>query len=185
MANSIADSDRELLARAAELQRPLRRAAAVAHANGLGLVIFGALTLCVSVLDPDVPGLLLGAVVLWAGLAERRAALRLLAAERRAPRDLARNELVLLAAIAVYAVARLTVLRPSAEEWQSTLEAVMTTEEAAELWDSAVDAGFGMVLVVALAYQGSLARYFWRRQADLERFLNAVPEWAREVLRGL
>jgi hypothetical protein len=177
--------DREALRRAAELHRPLSRAAAVARVNGLSLAIFGGLTLVVSVVGLDPVGLMLGAVVLWVGLAERRGAKRLLAAERRAARELARNELVLLAAIVVYGILMLTVLRPDVAEWQAALEGVLPKAEAQQLIEASVTATYGMVLVVALAYQGSLARYFWNKEPELERYLAEVPPWAREVLGDL
>jgi len=182
MDNTSEPQQREL-ARAAELGMPLRRAAKIARANGTGYAVFGVLTILLS-LGGSITGLLLGGCLLAVGLAQRRAAPRLVAAAQDSPRILARNELLLLAAIIAYAVAQMTVLRAN-----TSAELEMLGESAgidvADLVDAMVRVVYGTVVVMSLLYQGGMALYFLRRAPLVERNAREVPEWARETLAKL
>jgi hypothetical protein len=171
------------LARAADLGAPLRRAAKLARANGLGYAIFGSLTILLS-LPRDAAGLLLGACLLAVGLAQQRTAPRLVAGDSIAPGLLARNELLLLAAITGYAIAQMTILRAS-----SSAELEMLGDSAgvdvAGLVDAIAGAVYGSIIVISLLYQGGMALYFRRRAPLVERYAREVPEWARATLAKL
>jgi hypothetical protein len=182
MSNPLSAQDQELLGRAAELYRPLARAARIAHVNGSGFVIFGGLTLLVALFEPDYVAILLGACVTAVGIDERRAGDRLSAADPAAPRRLARNELLLLAAIAVYGLLKLTLLRPDGEELERTFGRALPELDVGGLVDSMTTATYATVIAVALLYQGGLARYFARKRADVDRFNAEIPEWARKVV---
>jgi hypothetical protein len=177
------ESQQRELARAAELGQPLRRAAKLARANGLGYAIFGVLTILAS-LPSDLAGLLLGACLLAVGIAQQRAAPRLVGGDESAPGALARNELVLLAAISAYAIAQLTFLRA-----HGSAELEMLGDSAgvdvAGLVDAIASAVYGSVIVISLLYQGGMALYFRRRVALVERYAREVPAWAREALAKL
>ena len=171
------------LSRAAELGAPLRRAAKLARANGLGYAAFGLLTI-LSSLPFDVAGLLLGGCLLAVGIAQQRTAPRLVAGDHASPRLLARNELLLLAAITAYAVAQMTILRAN-----TSAELEMLGDSAgvdvAGLVDAIAGAVYGGVIVVSLLYQGGMALYFRRREPIVERYAREVPEWARATLAKL
>jgi len=185
MPNPLTEQDRELLARAGELHRPLARAARVAHSNGTCLAIFGALTILVAMFGPDFPALLLGGCVLWVGIAERRAGARLRNADPAAPRLLARNELILMGAIALYGMLKLTLLRPTSESLEKLIGDSASGIDVKELLDSMTTAVYATVIIVALVYQGGMARYFSRKRPDVERFNAEVPHWARAVIEGM
>lgn len=178
-------SEREQLARAAELHRPLARAAKLARANGTGYVVFGVLTWMFSLSDMDNAALLLGIALLAAGLAERRAAARLAGADPEAPRKLAQVEVMLLVSIAIYCILKLTWLRPDGHEISSTIQDAVPDVDVKAMLDASITAFYGLVLAISLAYQGGMARYFSRRAADVARFREEVPDWARDVIRGL
>ena len=79
---------------------PLKRAARLGRANGLGYVVFGGLSLLLSISsNPDWIGLLIGAVLIGAGLVERSQAKRLGQGDPVAPTRMAQAELALLGAI--------------------------------------------------------------------------------------
>ncbi len=91
--------DRAWLPRAAELHRPLARAAKLGMGNGMGYAVFGGLSLVFALPGWDMIGLILGAVLLGVGLYERTQSKRLLQADIAAPLRLAGGELLLLGAI--------------------------------------------------------------------------------------
>lgn len=171
------------LARAAELGAPLRRAAKIARANGLGYAVFGVLTILLS-LPAGIAGLLLGGCLLAVGIAQQRMAPRLVGGDRGSPLALARNELLLLGAITAYAVAQMTILRAN-----TAAELEMFGDSAgvdvAGLVDEIASAVYGSVIVVSLLYQGGMALYFRRRAPLVERYVSEVPGWARETLAKL
>lgn len=183
--------DRAALQRAAELQAPLRRAAAVARSNGTGYAVFGVLTLLTSLLfSPlppplaDVPALVVGAVLLGVGLSARGLARRLRQGEAAAARTLARNEALLLLAIAAYCVLSMTVLNP-ADALDEQLAAAGLGKDYGGLADSLSRLVYGTMLCVTLAYQGGLALYFHRRVAAAQAYRDEVPDWARQAVEAL
>jgi hypothetical protein len=171
------------LARAAELGAPLRRAARIAGANGLGYAVFGVLTILLS-LPAGIAGLLLGGCLLAVGVAQQRTAPRLVGGDRGASVALARNELLLLAAITVYAVAQMTLLRTN-----TAAELEMFGDSAgidvAGLIDTIAGAVYGSVILISVLYQGGMALYFRRRGPVVERYVREVPGWARDTLAKL
>jgi len=171
------------LARAAVLGAPLRRAAKLARANGLGYAVFGALTILLS-LPLDVAGLLLGGCLLAVGISQQRTAPGLVAGDIAAPGLLARNELLLFGAITGYALAQMTFLRAS-----SATDLEMLGDSAgvdvAGLVDAIAGAVYGGVILTSLLYQGGMALYFRRRTPIVETYAREVPEWARATLAKL
>ena len=175
--------ERELLALAAQLHRPLARAARLARSNGMGYAVFGVLTALLS-LD-DVTGLALGLVLLGVGLWERHHARRLLAGETDAPDRLALGEFALMIAICLYAALKLTVLRTSGAELEAQLGAGASDLGIAGLTDALTSMTYSIVIAVTLLYQGGMALYFRRRGPLLLDYLSQTPGWAREVVAGL
>jgi hypothetical protein len=171
------------LSRAAELGAPLRRAAKYARSNGLGYAVFGVLTMLLS-LPLDLPGLLLGACLLAVGVAQQRTAPRLVAGDPASPQLLARNELLLLAAITAYAVAQMTFLRAGMSSELETL-GDSAGVDVAGLVDTIAGAVYGGVILISVLYQGGMALYFRRRGPIVERYVREVPGWARETLAKL
>jgi len=179
-------ADRELLLRAAEVRRPIARAARIAAGNGLGYAIFGGLSLAFAMTDWDLIGLALGAALLGVGLFARAQAARLLRGDAAAPLQLARGELVLLGALVLYAVYGLLVPSTGMAELQHQLgnskqyglDIVRLEKLVRTTW-------YGIVLATTLLYQGGMARYFLRRRTDVARYLDEVPDWARRFVESM
>ena len=178
---------RSQLELAVALHRPLARAARLARSNARGYVLFGALTLVVAIafgLDPL--GLAIGAIVTGVGVAQLRATRRLQHADASAPRALARNELLLMGAIAGYAVLKLTLLRETGADLEAQLgDTGALGIDIGELAESMNSLVYSTVLAVTLLYQGGLALYFLRRRPALERYVAETPEWARTTVESL
>ena len=181
MSDPLSEQDKDTLAIAAELHRPLARAAKVAHGNGGWLMVFGGIGLLLGLMGPDWVSLLLGGAGVAVGFLERRGAERMRRADPEAPRLLARNELVLMGILVAYGVLLLTVLRGSNELEQAVGGSVPGLDVKA--MTDAITKAFGATVIgVPLLYQGGMARYFLRKRRDVERFLAEVPEWARDVV---
>ena len=179
-------ADRALLARAAELHRPLARAARSGRWNGLGYAVFGCLSLLLASMDLDMVGIALGAFLLAVGLGERAQAARLLRADGVAARRLVQLELALLGAIALYGILGLTVLPSSGEALQRQLHGLGGSGVDIRRLAHSIDrAWYASVIAVALLYQGGMALHFHRRRRDVERYLREVPAWARDVVQSM
>jgi len=178
--------EHEQLRVAAELHRPLARAASLGRKHGMSLALFGALTLALSALGPDYVGLSIGAVVLATGLVEWRVAPRLVHADASAPRILARSECTLLAAIVVYCLLQLTTARSSGEELARQVGGTGDLGiDVAEMAESFTLLVYVTVMAVALAYQGGMALYYLRRRAMIATYQEQTPEWARKIVEAL
>ena len=181
-------ADQAALLRTAELHRSLARAAALARANATGYVIFGGLSMFVAAPGLDVLGLAIGALVTGVGVAQLRAAAGLQRAEARAPRALARNELVLMGGIVVYCVLQLTVFRTSSAELEKQVGALgdlgldVDFDELADAFTTTLYCAF---LLVTLVYQGGMALYFRRRGPMVASYLAESPAWARTTVETL
>ena len=178
--------DRAWLARAAELHRPLARAAKLGMGNGMGYAVFGGLSLAFACMDWDIVGLMLGAVLLGAGLHERAQSRRLLQADTAAPLRLARGELVLLGAFLLYGVLGLTVLPGASDVLQQQLGGAKAMGlDVQKIANSISTIWYATAIAMSLLYQGAMARYFLRRRSDLTRYLEEVPAWARELVQSM
>lgn len=184
--HSMTAADQQALRAAAELHRPLARAAAVARSNALGYAAFGVLSLLVALLGLDVVGLAISALVTAVGILQLRAAPRLKHGDPAALRLLARNELVLMAGILVYCLLQLTLLRASGAELQEQIGDTSDLGlDLAELSDWLNTTIYSVFLGTTLLYQGGLALYFLRRKPLLERYLAEAPAWARATVEAL
>jgi len=182
----MSDADRAVLLRAAELRRPIARAARIGAGNGLGYVLFGGLSVLFVLADWDLVGLVLGAVLLAVGLSERAQSTRLLRGDADAPLRLARGELALFGTLVLYAVLGLTVLPTGADELQRQLGNTKGLGIDVQGIARMVSTGwYGTVMVTALLYQGGMARYFLRRRADVALYLAEVPAWARAFVEAM
>jgi len=188
MDEPIDERQQEELRRAAEMYRPLARAAKRARSNGQWLAIFGGLSLAWGAITSDAVSLVMGAVVTATGVIEMRQGRRLAAADPEAPRRLCRNELVLGAALALYAVLKLTVWRETGAELKSQVGAANLQElgiDIESMYDSMNQLIYATVLAVTLLYQGGMARYFLKQRETLERYRDEVAEWAREIVQTM
>jgi hypothetical protein len=188
--------DLELLARAGERMRSLRRALWLAYTNGCTLLLCAVACLPFALFDAS---LLLPALVLGAsGAAELRGARLLRDRDLRAPRWLAANQLVLLAMIAAYcAFSAVTALHADvADELSSASGAAEQLRDAMpgiDLSADALDRGYRALVVAFYAavfagcalYQGLCARYYRTRAAVLRALVDETPAWVFEVQRRL
>jgi hypothetical protein len=155
-------------------------------ANGMGYAVFGGLSLAFALLDWDMAGLLIGAVLLGIGFHERAQAKRLMQADPAAPLGLAHGELALLSAITIYGLIGLTVMPDVNGVLRSQLASVKGAGlDIQKITNSIQVFWYTTVIVIALIYQGLMARYFLSRRSDLTRYRAEVPNWAREVVESM
>ena len=180
---TMSTEEHEQLRWAAELHRPIARAASLGRRNGLSLLIFGVLSVLLSLPTLDPVGVAIGAILTTTGLVELRTSRRLARADPSAPKILARNELVLMAGILVFCALKLTVLRGSGEKLVARLsDTIALGTDVAALTNSLNTLIYATFIAVTLLYQGGMARYFLRRRAMIDSYLQECPEWARRVV---
>jgi hypothetical protein len=179
--------DQAMLQRAAQLRAPLMRAARSAGSNCMGYLVFGVLTVLVTVafsspMDAsDFAALGVAVVLLFVGLRGRQCAARLRNGDAEAARLLARNELLLLGAIGIYCALMLTVINPMTDEIDSMLGSTGTHMDTEGLRRTV----YVSVFAVTLLYQGGMALRFRRVVPAAELYLAEVPDWAREAVASL
>ena len=178
--------DRLELVETAKRLEPLKRAARRGRANGLGYVVFGGLSLLLSISsNPDWIGLLIGAALSGAGLVERSQAARLGQGDPVAPTRMAQAELALLGAILLGGVIKLVFSSSASGELRTaTGELSGLGLDVADLIDSVTRLVYAVVMAVSILYQGGMARYFLKRRNDVAIYL-ASPDWARSLAQSM
>lgn len=174
--------DRLRLVETAKRLEPLKRAARLGRANGLGYVVFGGLSLLLSISsNPDWIGLLIGTVLIGVGLVERSHAARLGQGDPVAPTRIAQAELALLGAILLGGVIKLVFSASASGELRTaTGDLSGLGLDVADLIDSVTRLVYAIVMAVSILYQGGMARYFLKRRNDVAIYL-ACPDWARSL----
>lgn len=189
----LGEADYAAVRQAVRLRRPVLRAARVARSSAIvALVIaFGALPWLL--FWPSLLDLFIVAAVGAAGLVELVGYGRMRRGGASAAGLLAKNQLALLAAIALYAVARmiafsteevkLSVLSPEVRAQLSTMPSIAAAIDAdVERFAPILVYGFyGTVIAVTILVQGGMALYYATRRQRIETFRRAMPPWIRRL----
>ena len=185
MAPTMSEEDRAELVETVKRFEPLKRAARWGAANGLGYIVFGGLSILLSISSsPDWIGLLIGAALIGAGVVERSQATRLTQGDPGSPGRMAQAELALMGAILLGCVIRLTFSPSVSSELRSVGELSGLGLEMSDLIDSVTRLVYAIVMVVSILYQGGMGRYFLRRRKDVAIYL-ASPDWARSIAQSI
>ena len=127
------------------------------------------------------------------GVVEYKGYQRMRRADPNAARMLGTNQLALLGLIVLYCLAQMAAFSP-----EQARAAAISPEVRAQLAnlpsmakaiDSDIDRlaplatyGFyGLVIVLSIAFQGGLARYYFTRRRHLEAFNAQTPPWIRRL----
>ena len=154
-------------------------AARVAAVTGWTVLVFGVLTLLVTLFSPM--GVLLGGALLavaWNELEGRKQILRF---DTGGPRRLARNQLWLLGIIAVSCLGAIYQARVHPTPGLSEMETLLGLEEG--FVAGATTAGYALVLAVGAAFQWGMYRYHATRVGLLEAYVRETPGWIVEIQR--
>jgi hypothetical protein len=170
---------------ASELHRPLARAARLAHGNGSVMLVIGTLSALFGLIGPDGLTFAMGGIAAATGWFERRDGERLRRGEEGAPAALARNELLLLGAVAIYCVLNMTLLKTSSQELEQAMGGGLPGLDIQQLTDRLTNLVYPTLLVVSLLVQGGLARHYARQRTALERYRREVPDWARTAVESI
>jgi hypothetical protein len=187
----------QAISAARQLRRRFAFAIKLAKWNGVSLLLAAAISLVLSAFDT---GLLLSAAMLGGcGWLELAAGRRLGRHEPRALIWLAGNQLLLLAAVAIYAGLQVRAVLAGQASLLAELQrhperagmlAAVDDPALTDMIDSMDDMyRYGQLLVyavligVSLILQGGAALYYLSRRRYLREFLAGTPEWVVEHLR--
>jgi hypothetical protein len=154
-------------------------AAKVAAFTGWTVGAFGVLSLLFSLLSPT--GVLVGGALLavaWNEMEGRKALLRF---DPAGPRRLARNQLWLLAVIALYCGWAMYKVRFRSSPEVGELETLLGFGEG--FFADAAMASYAIVLAVAVLFQWGMFRYHAARVRLVEEYVARTPAWIVEVQR--
>ena len=161
--------------------RKVRRAVSVANFDGWTLAIFGAITLAMGLSDATniLLSLGLGAVA----YVELRNAARLKRLQADAARTLGFNQLALAGILIVYAVWQLhAASRPggaaaAAGISDPDIAQMLNSVQGQSLINSAVNAIYGALILIAVFAQGSMALYYFTRVRMIRAYVAKTPAW--------
>jgi hypothetical protein len=173
------------LALASTAWKKLRRLAGYATFDGWSLAIVGALTLSCGGYGSAM-GLLISFVLLGAGIFEIRSVHDLRRLKSSAISRMACNQLVLAAAIIVYAVISLIQSRHgggTTNEIEQALAQAGATDDIHDQLSTATETLCGGLIAVAMLVQGSTAIYYFSRQKHFQKYLTETPDWIQQMQR--
>jgi len=187
------ESDYLLIRQAAVRRRPLRRATRTALMSSVATLVIGISAIPFVLLWPSWQGGLVAAGLCVIGVVEYKGYQRMRRADPNAARMLGTNQLALLGLIVLYCLAQMAAFSP-----EQARAAAISPEVRAQLAnlpsmakaiDSDIDRlaplatyGFyGLVIVLSIAFQGGLARYYFTRRRHLEAFNAQTPPWIRRL----
>ncbi len=124
----------------------------------------------------DLPGALIGLFVAGTGALELQGCHLLREGETRAVRWLITSQLALMTVILVYCILRLLNFEPALVEQAISpqmreifTEAGYTTEMVTELIRKIYYLTYSLVGIITIIYQGSMARYYYRRRVAIHQ----------------
>ncbi|MGW8266669.1 MAG: hypothetical protein ACWGSQ_09895 [Longimicrobiales bacterium] len=171
----------EQLATAIKRAGKVYRAAKVAGITGWTVGVFGVLTLLTNLFSPT--AVLGGGALLAVAWNELEGRKKLLRFDPLGARRLARNQLWLLAVIAVYCFWAIYRARARPIPEVGELETLLELGEG--FFTTALVAFHAVVLALAVLVQGGMYRYHAARIRLVEEYLARTPTWIVEVQRVL
>lgn len=169
------------LATAMKRAGKIRAAARAAAFTGWTSLALGALSLVLSLFSPV--GVLVGGALLavaWNELEGRKQVLRF---DPQGPRRLARNQLWLLAVVAVYCGWAIYQARFNSDPDVSQLEEALGLESG--FVAGATEMVYAIVFLVAALFQWGMYRYHAARISLMRSYLAETPPWVVEIQRVL
>lgn len=169
----------------------IRRAASIASFDGWTIGVFGALTLLVGLTDPT--SIIMGLGLLAVAFVELRFGARLRQLEPGAARALGWNQIALGSLLVAYAAWRLTAVLHGrggggggeyADIIGSDPQLARMLEPVEGLTRLVMTAVYTTLIGVGLLGQGSLALYYFTRQAHVRTYLVQTPPWIIEMQRA-
>jgi len=176
---------------AADLYRPLSKAARLARSSGMVLLFAGVCTALLGVLGSDMVTGVIGLIVATLGGMERSAATDLAQAKPSALPRLALNQGIVLALIVVSSwmtvrsldtetVRAMSLSNEAVSQLPAEMQGLARSMQSAS---SRLTEGLFIVIVgLSLIFQGGLAAYYLTRRRKLQRFYEELPPWVCEIV---
>lgn len=161
--------------------RPIRRATRWATLTFWTVGVFGVLTVLWGLVSGG-GGVIVGVALVAVAWNERRGRDRLRSLEPAGARILGWNQLILAVVITVYLLGVIIQARSTTDPSMGELERVvgLDPDMVAELTTMV----YGAVIVIVDLVQLLTARFHFHRQAMVEAYRRATPEWVLDVLMG-
>jgi hypothetical protein len=174
------------IAEARTAWRRIRRAVGMARFDGWTIGIFGGLTVLFSLTSPS--GLAIGVGMLIIAVLELWGAARLSRLDPRAHRMLGFNQVAVALMLTTYALWSLytAAYGPAATSTMSADEReAMSMLGPVDEWTRQIQyLVYGILILVAVFGQGSLALYYFTRARHVRDYLAKTPPWIAEMQRA-
>lgn len=174
------------LREAEKRSKKIRRAAGVAAFGGWSAAIFAGISAVLSLLPPDVVGLVLAAALGLAAYHELTGRRELLRFEARASRRLGLNQLCLAAMIVIYGSWKLwgvinngAPIPPQASTGDAEMDQMI-----ADMTGKMMIAVYAGVIAAGLLVPGLTAIYYFTRGRLVRQFVATTPGWVLELMRA-
>jgi hypothetical protein len=185
-APALSDEHLRQLAASHAATRKIRRAIAVARADGWGVAVFAAMTVLFGI--TSVSGIVLGTALGVTASVELWSARRLRSLEAKATRVLGFNQLALAGILITYAAWRIYHEMNGTGEYAAIAgsdpqlgQMLAPVEDLTRLITLAI---YGGLIAVAVFAQGGLALYYFTRGKYVRAYVAQTPEWVLAVQKA-
>ncbi len=162
----------------------IRRAITSATFFGWSVAIFGGLSLLCTFADFGFAGLFVSIGLCVIGYVELTHVSRLKKLEAGSARVLGNNQLALAAVLTIYALWQLAFPTPLSAEAKAQLDQVRSVMDLEQMEKLIRVAVYVILIAVAVLVEGSMAFFYFRREAMVKDFLATTPPWIIAMLQN-
>ncbi len=189
----LSEADYALVRQAKANFKAIQKAARTARISAIIGFIIGGLALLSTLLSPSWAAAFVSAGVCVVAAVEFWGCRRMLRSDPRAAVLLGRNQLALLAIIAIYCIVQMLTFNPKelqealvSRDFRDQLTYLPSMKNEVDRMDRTaqqmVVPFYGLVILVSVVCQGLMARYYFSRRWDVDAFNNQTPEWVRRII---
>jgi len=175
----------QMLRQAAAAYRPARKAARTAYVSAATILVVAALAIPFLLVSFSLTNVIIAAALAIIGYLEYSGAVKMRRGEPSAASHLGWNQVIFISLIVLYCVSRM--LQASSGEYltpdvRSQLSQVPGMAASIEsLVPLAVYSFYGLIILLSVTFQGSLAWYYFTRRRHLEQLRHSTPAWIRRL----
>jgi hypothetical protein len=164
--------------------KQIRRAITSATFFGWSVAIFGGLSLLCTFADFGFAGIFVSIGLCVIGYVELTHVAKLKKLQPESARVLGKNQFALAAVLTIYALWQLAFPTPLSAEAKAQLDQVKSVMDIEQMERLVRVAVYVVLIAVAIGVEGSMAFFYFRREAMVKDFLANTPPWIVAMLQN-
>lgn len=185
----LSEQDYLVLRQALLARVPIQKAARIARKSAISILVVGVTSIPLAAFSMSASGLMVVAAICIIGYLEYVGCRRMKAAEPAAASHLGWNQVVFIVLIALYCIDQMLSASNGGGVSDDARAKLSRVPELARTVETILPAAtflvYGLVMVVSLLVQGTLAWYYFSRRKYLDMLQRTTPAWVQRLFREL